>query len=495
MLIAGLDIGTTGCKVTVYGNDGKCFGKTHREYEISRVAGQHELDPETVWRAVCECVREAAEAWPGIRAVGVTSFGESFVLLDGDGCVLMPAMLYTDPRGEEECAMLADLIGARKISSITGMNPQRTYSLPKLMWVREHRPDLFALVARVLLVQDFIVYKLTGIAQIDYSLASRTMAFDIRRLDWSDTMLAVAGMDRSLFSKPVPSGTVAGSVTEECAAALCLGADTLIVSCCHDQVAAAVGAGIFESGMAIDGTGTVECITPLLEAIPSSPLVRQGNYAVVPYAVSGKYVCYAYSFTGGVLLKWYRDNFAKEETSKARVSGSNVYKTLSDAVRPEPTGILVLPHFAGAATPYMDGGSKGGIVGLTLEHTGSDVFKAIMEGVTYEMLLNIEILEEAGIRIDMLRATGGGASSKTWLQIKADILNRPIVSLGNCEAGTVGSVMLTGVASGAFADLRSAGSLIIDEGETFYPDPARRDIYSGLYAKYRLLYGAIRPLV
>lgn len=495
MAIAGLDIGTTGCKITVYGNDGKCLGKVHREYEISRVAGRHELDPETVWLSVCEAIREASLRWSDIEAIGVTSFGESFVLLDDDGTVLMPSILYTDSRGDEECALLAERIGAERIASITGTNPHRTYSLPKLMWIREHHSELFARTARILLIQDFIVYRLTGIAQIDHSLASRTMAFDVRRLEWSTEMLTIAGIDASLLSKPVPSGTAAGTVTVECSARLALGAGTIIVSCCHDQVAAAVGAGIFCAGMAIDGTGTVECITPFLDGIPQSPLLREGNYAVVPYVIDGKYVCYAFSFTGGVLLKWYRDNFAKYETENAKDTGVSVYKILTDLVWPEPTGILVLPHFAGAATPHMDGGSRGAIVGLSLEHTGIDIFKAIMEGVTYEMLLNIEIMEEAGIKIEMLRATGGGSSSKTWLQIKADILNRPIVSLGNCEAGTVGSVMLTGVASGAFADLRSAGSLIIHEGETFYPDPARRDVYAGLYQKYKLMYDAIRPLV
>jgi xylulokinase len=493
--IGGLDIGTTGCKITVYSENGEFLGKSYREYEASRISGEHEIDPGSVWAAVQELISEVTKKIEGIKAIGVTSFGESFALLDENDAVLMPSMLITDPRGESECRLLVEKIGEDRIASITGLNPHVMYSISKLMWIKNNRPQLFEKTRRILLYQDYIVYMLTGVAQIDYSLATRTMAFDINRMMWSDTILQHAGIDKKLFSSLVPSGTRAGVVKPGYAAALGLDPQTLIVTCAHDQVAAAVGAGVFKSGMAIDGTGTVECITPLLDFIPSSPVIRQGHFSIVPYVLKGKYVCYAFSFTGGVLLKWFRDNFAKYESLLAKEDGQDIYAYLDRQVRPGPTGILVLPHFAGAATPYMDSGSKGGIVGLTLENTAIDIYKALMEGVTYEMLLNIEMLEQAGIEISMLRATGGGAKSRIWLQMKADILNRPIMSMGDSEAGAAGSVMLTGICAGVFKDLDSAAERITKAHEIFYPDPGEHLTYDVLYKKYKKLYAAIRPLV
>jgi xylulokinase len=495
MAIGGLDIGTTGCKITIYDEDGKFRFQSYREYQASRILGRHELAPDDVWGAVCGLLAEAAQAVPDIRAIGVTSFGESFVLLDEQDRPLLPAPLYTDPRGASECQALIDRLGAETIAALTGVNPHPMYSLPKLMWLKNHRAATYRRARRVMLFQDYLAYLLTGRAQIDYSLATRTMAFDIRELRWNERLLEAAGIDRSLLSQLVPSGTAAGVVKESLAAALHLRRDTLIVSCCHDQVAAAVGAGVFEPGMAIDGTGTVECITPVLESIPCSAGIRQGSYAIVPHAVAGKYVCYAFTFTGGVLLKWYRDQFARYETMLAKERGQNVYAFLDGRIGEGPTGILVLPHFAGAATPYMDPGSKGAIVGLTLEHSAADLYKALMEGVTYEMLLNIERLRQAGIDIRMLRATGGGAGSKVWLQMKADILNLPIVALDTGEAGAVGSVMLSGVAAGIFPDLESAARLLVLEKAVYHPDPRQHQAYQALYARYRELYAAVRPLV
>ena len=168
---------------------------------------------------------------------------------------------------------------------------------------------------------------------------------------------------------------------------------------------------------------------------------------------------------------------------------------LDQSIPDGPTGILVLPHFAGSATPYMDGGSKGAIIGLTLEHTSADIYKALMEGVSYEMLLNIEMLRKAGVRITKLHATGGGAKSSVWLQLKADVFGLPIVSLGSSEAGTIGSIMLTGLASGAFSSLEEAAGKLIHEEGTYYPDMKKHAEYMVLFEKYRQVYPAVRPLI
>ena len=495
MSIGGLDIGTTGCKMSVYDPDGRFITKVYSEYAASRTAGEHELSADSVWAGVCAVIREVTSRVKDLDSIGITSFGESFVMLDENDDVLAPAMLYTDPRGGVQCAQLVERIGKKDLGDIVGLFPHQMFSLPKLMWIRDNRSDLYKRAKRVLLFQDFIVYRLTGAAQIDYSLASRTMAFDIRKRTWSDTVFEAAGINKNLFAAPVPSGTLAGKIRPLLTAVLGLSPDVLIVSCCHDQVSAAIGAGIFEEGDAIDGTGTVECITPVFNSIPDMNILQEGHFAVVPHAVADKYVSYAFCFTGGALLQWYRNQFARYESAIARQSGQNVYEMLDQSIPMDPTGILVLPHFAGSATPYMDSGSKGAIIGLTIEHTSADIYKALMEGVSYEMLLNIEMLRKAGVKINRLRATGGGAKSIVWLQLKADIFGLPIVSLGSSEAGTIGSIMLAGLASGAFTSLQEAADRLIHEEGTCCPDWKKHTAYMAIFEKYKEVYRAVRPLI
>ena len=492
-LLSGLDIGTTGCKVCVFDPAGNLLGKVYRDYPARRSETAHEIDAGAIWTSVQEALREAAARFPGIAGIGVTSFGETFVALDGNDRPLAPSLLYTDPRGETECARLAQALGARRIAGITGLNPHAMYSLPKLMWLKENRPELYARVRRVMQMGEYVVYMLTGVAQVDYSLAARSMAFDIRALDWSREMLAAAGVDARLFSRPVPTGTPAGKIRPVCAE-LGLSPETVVVSISHDQVAAAVGSGVLDESATVDGAGTVECLTPVFSEWDAGKLAA-GNYCVVPFVTPGRYVTYAFSYTGGALTQWFTERLAGYAAQKAGKSGASVYEVLESGWNGEPTGLMVLPHFAGAATPYMDTGSKGVIAGLTLAHTEAQVYVACMEGVCYEMRLNQERLAAAGIRLSPLRATGGGARSRVWLQMKADVLNLPVTALETGEAGGVGSAMLVGVALGEFADLQEAARTMVRVREVFQPRAAYHGKYEAIYRRYRGLYEAVRPLM
>jgi len=240
MAIGGLDIGTTGCKLTIYDNKGTYIYKAYRDYPSSRGGKEQEIHGEFIWNSVRDVIREAAEYNPDIQGIGVTSFGETFVLLDEKDTPLAPSMLYTDPRGDVECRDLVQKLGEKNIAAITGLKPHCMYSISKLMWMQRHRPDIYGRVSRILLMEDYIIYMLTGITQIDYSIASRTMAFDIRRLCWSTEILEAAGIDEKLLSKTVPTGTPAGYVQDTVAAKLGLKEKTLIVSVSHDQVAVPV---------------------------------------------------------------------------------------------------------------------------------------------------------------------------------------------------------------------------------------------------------------
>lgn len=495
MALGGLDIGSTGCKVTVYDEEGNYLYRTYRDYPVSRKTGEHEVMAEDIWKGVREVLADAGSHYPDLKALGVTSFGESCVLLDEEDRPIRAVLLYTDPRGSEECRELEAALGREKLERITGVAPHSMYSLPKLMWIRKHRPEQFGRAKRILMMEDYIIYMLTGSAVIDYSLATRSMGFDIRALEWSQEVFQAAGIDSGLFSRPVRSGTPAGTVRPEMAKALGLPEGLLLVPAGHDQAAAAVGSGVFKADRAVDMAGTVECITPVFEGIPEDRRIYDGGYAIVPYVIPGNYVTYAFTFSGGALVSWFINNFAKEEKRRAKELGRSVYELLEEGMKDGPTGILVLPHFAGAGTPYMDGGSKGAVVGLTLDHSASDLYRAMMEGVTYEMMLNMECLAEAGIRPQKLRAAGGGAASAVWMQMKADMLNLPIVSLGNAEAGAAGCAMLAGVAAGVYKDLGEAARTMLKEKDTYLPRQEMHEAYQEYYEKYRRLYEASRPLV
>lgn len=498
MKIAGLDIGTTGCKCTVFDEQGRYLNTAYRDYPVRRTVGGHEIDVSVMMDEVYAVIREMAAACPDIAGIGVTSFGETFVMTDEKGTPLHPAMLYTDPRGNEECRELTERLGEKRIAHITGLRPHEMYSISKIMWIKKHQPNIYQTAKHVFLMEDYVVFHLTGKTQIDYSLASRTMAFDIRLLDWSTEVFEAAGIKPELFSACVPAGTVAGSILPETAAKTGLSEQTKIISVSHDQVAAAVGAGAFDKSVAVDGAGTVECLTPIYDRMPDINCMYEGYFSVVPYVLPGTYVAYAFSYTGGALIQWCVEHLAKLEQEQAKRQGISANEFLEKAYADkegEPGGLLVLPHFAGAATPYMDTGSKGAVLGLTTASTVADIYRGCMEGVAYEMYLNYQALQGSGISFEKLNATGGGARSAVWMQIKADVLNLPITALKTVDAGTVGSAMLTGVATGAFQDLKEAAGHMVEETITYEPRPEMHGKYMQVFERYRRVYEAVRPLV
>lgn len=492
MIFGGLDVGTTGCKIALYNQDCELLNTYYNEYNAIHKNGQHEIDFADVKNGVLSLLKTAVAEYK-VDALGVTSFGETFAMLDENDGILATSMLYTDPRGREECAYLCRSFGEDKLTLLTGVKPHPMYSISKIMWHKNNNRDAFQKCKRILLGEDYIVYTLTGVAQIDYSLAARTAAFDIEKKCWIEEMFALAGVDPSLMSTPVSAGTVAGKVTERIKNELGIDYDITVVSGCHDQVAGMIGAGVFDTDQAMDGTGTVECIPVILKEKPTDIKFYEGGYSVVPY-LNDRYACYALSFTGGATLKWFRDNFAELEQQEAQKQGKNVYAELDKAVGNKPTGILVLPHFAGAATPYMDNDSKAAFVGLMLETTKLDLYKALMEGTSYEMLLNFNTMKALTGAIKEIRATGGGATSDVWLQIKADILNTTITALSCKEVGAAGTAALTGVAVGGLEKLESTVSKMVTVRKMFTPDKENSMIYADLYKKYANLYSAIKGL-
>lgn len=477
VLVGGLDIGTSGCKLVLYDESGSFVRDAYAAYDVARTGGMHEMDAKEIFQAVKKVIK-AADC-RNAAAIAVTSFGETFTMLDKNDEPCAPSMLYTDPRGKEQCERLINRFGAAELAFRTGAKPHEMYSLPKMMWIKETMPEAFAQAEKILLMQDYIVYKLSGIRQIDFSLAARTICFDIENKCWDKELLAFAGIDETLLSTPVPTGSAAGKIKAALAKELGVSEDTVIVSGAHDQIAAMCGANISANEQVMDGTGTVECVPVLFENIPKDYELYAMGYSLAPHP-NGGYACYVLSYTGGATLKWFRDHFSDKS-----------YAELDQTVGEKPTDLLIMPHFAGAATPYMDTNSKAAVFGLTFEHTKSDLYKALMEGTAYEIALNLAVLAKRGLCAKSVTATGGGARSDVWLQIKADVLGLPVTALDGKEIGGAGTAVMAGRAVGVYGQ----NTILAKPRKTFYPDEKRHEYYLRQLKKYQKIYHAAREVM
>ena len=329
---------------------------------------------------------------------------------------------------------------------------------------------------------------MTGERAIDYALASRTGAFHIGKLTFDEDFLNELGVPVSLFSTPMPTGSIVGMIKKRVAKDLGLSEHCMLVLGSHDQICAALGAGVVKEGDAVDGMGTVECITTVFSKKPSDCTMGEQGYPCVPYAVKGLYCTYMFNYSNGSLVSWFKD----ELLHGYRGNEENFFSYIEKDMKRAPTGILTLPYFGGAATPYQNIHAKGAILNLTLRATDRDVYRSVMEGTAMEMRLNLETASAYGIKVTGATATGGGANSGLWLQAKADIENIPFRTLRSSEGGLCGCAMLQSVAMGQFADLEEAAKLFVQYREEFFPDADVHAAYEEQYSKYKKLYQTLK---
>ncbi len=496
MCLLGLDIGTSGCKATAIDSDGNVLASAYQDYAlVSPQPGWQEIDPELIWQSVKTVISKTANNLDEeIQAIGASSFGEAVVAVDRSGRSLGNSMMYIDQRGLEEADYLCSQLGNDKVLSITGTYVQPMYSICKILWMKRHRPQIDQQTWKYLLIADFILFKLGASPATDYSLAARTMAFDIVKKDWSSEILDCAGIDRNKFADPVQSGTIIGSVSPAIAVELGLSGQIRLVAGGHDQPCAALGAGAVKPGQAVDGLGTTECITPVF----SKPILDSGMadnfFASVPHVLPGLYVTYAFTFTSGSVLKWYRNNWGQAYQERAKALGVNALDLMIDDAAPGLSPVMVLPHFAGAATPYMDNDAKGAIVGLTIDTRPEEIIKGILEGITFEIMINVERLERAGVTVNELMAVGGLSRSPALLQLKSSMMGKRIHTLNVSEAGTLGVAILAGTACGVFSSTDEAVRRLVKTKDTFTPDPDLHESYLERFETYKKLYPAIRQV-
>jgi xylulokinase len=497
MSLLGLDIGITGCKAVAFSLTGEMLAQAYREYPLYQPhPGWMELDPDEVWDAVRDVIRHVTQAIPGdpVRALSVSTHGESVVPLDAGGRHLCRFITALDTRAAEQTEWWGEQLGKDRLFQVTGMPLHPMYTVNKLMWLRQNQPDIFAGARRFLCMQDFVFYKLGLDPAMDYSLATRTMAFDVNHLGWSDEILSLADLAVEQLSRPLPSGSMLGQVKPSIADELGLAPGAVGVTGGHDQPSGALGCGAIGEGIAMDSTGTVECVAVASPKLVLDAKLLESNLPVAPHTVPGMYLVLGYSSTGGALLRWFRDNFAAAEQQEAAQTGGDVYELILEQATEGPSPVLILPHFFGSGTPWMDPDSKGAILGLDMSTTRGHVIKGILDSVTYETKLSVDVMEKAGIAVRELRAIGGGAKSPRWLQTKADIFGKPVMAMDVSEAACLGVAILAGVAIQAFSSIEEGVAHMVKVRRVHEPDMDNHQRYMNQAQRFAQIYPTLAQL-
>lgn len=494
MSLLGIDVGTTGCKAAAFSDDGRCLASAYREYPTSYPQpGWAELDSRAVWGKVTEVIAEVAArtARDPVTALCASSMGEAFVPVSAEREILGDSILFSDTRGRQYIDRLLEVMSQEEFYAINPNILGPNYSLPKLLWLKENKPDLFARAEHFVLWGDMVGFMLGGEHVTSHVLANRTLLFDLRREDWSDRLLAWSGIDRAKLGRCVPAGTVVGTVADRMADELGLRRGVQIVVGGHDQCCNSLGAGIHRAGSAVCGIGSFECITPTYDRIPESgPMLRSG-LNIEHHLLPGLYVSFIYN-QGGMLVKWFRDTFASAERERA---GRDIYAVLDAEMPVEPTDLLVLPYFETSGPPKFVADAAGAILGLRTRTTRGEILKAIMECETLYFAEGMQALAQLGIDTSEFIATGGGARSDQWLQIKADVFGVPFVRPRITEASVLGAAILAGISTGVFASPAEGVGCFVARERVFEPDAGRHQVYREKLEWYKQLLPTLHPLL
>lgn len=472
--VLSIDVGTTGCKVIAFDFKGAEAAKAYNEYPTYiDEYGKSELDAELVWEKVSESVRKVCSADIRVSAVSVSSLGEAAVLLDSEGNVLGNSILYNDSRGAKEMGEIADPKMREAISETTGQPVSHLHTLWKLLWIRKHQPEVYAKIKKITFFADFIVFRLCKAHMTDYSLAARSMMFDIHGLCWSREITALTGLSPDVLPKAVPAGTLAGEVSEETARELHIDKGAKVVIGGHDQPCGTLGAACFAPGQIVNAGGTIECITAVVEELDIAERLMKKGYSIEPHVVQGKYMIMGVSVTGGALLKWFRRTFLPDGKEFFEPYASP-YEYMNAHIERKPGKLLLLPYFCGTGTPDYDSEACGAIYGLRLSTTKEEIYKACMEGLCFELKKNLEIMRQCGMEFHTACTIGGGSYSRCWSQIKADIWGVPVYTIEENEAVAAGLAALGAAALGWYGSPEQAAGQFVRFKDCYRADEVYR---------------------
>lgn len=496
----GIDAGTTSLKAALFDLDGRMLALAREEYSLDSPAPTViEIDAEIYWRACCSAVqaviRTGRVAAEDIVGLAISSQGETLIPVDATGRPLRRAIVWMDGRAVAEAEALKARFDVDEAYHITGQ-PEITPVWPaaKLLWLKRHEPQVFAQAARFLLVEDFLMYRLAGQFVTDFSVHSTSMLVDMHRKDWWGPMLDFIGLSAGRLPRLAEPGTVVGPVASAAAQATGLSTRTLVVTGAMDQMLGAMGGGNIAPGVVTETTGGALVILVTTSAPHFDPARRVPCYY---HARPDTYCIQPYGQTGGMALRWFRDQFYPLETQVAANAGLDPYDLLTAAaarVAPGCDGLVMLPHLEGAFTPEMNQAARAVFFGATLSHTRAHFTRAVLEAVAYMLKRNLDLVEGLGVTANEIRSLGGGARSDLWLQIKADVLQKPVLTVEAEESACLGAALLAATATGCLPSLEAGVARMVRVRKTYLPDPTRRAAYARGYARYVELYDRLEPM-
>jgi xylulokinase len=497
MSLLSIDIGSSRCKATLFSVAGDVLARHGQAYSPDFPQPSHaEMDPEQFWQAACHVSRTLTKASSNdsVQAVCFSSHGETFIPIGAGGEPVGPAILNIDNRASNESEWLGQKIDRKHLFQITGQITHPMYPVPKILWLRSHRPVIFHATKRFSSVTDYLLTRLGLPPYIDYSLASRFLAFDVRQRRWSDEILSLADLKENSLPIPVPAGTVAGRLTTEAANLLGLPTGVSVIVGGHDQVCGALGVGVIGTGRVSDSMGTYECI------VAASDLPQLGKEALRAclnsycHVVPEKFITLAY-FPAGIMVQWFHELLRCGSSEAKRDSEvENAYAQLELLAPAGPSGLLVTPHLIGSCNPDFNPRARAAISGLTAHSDRGHIYKGILEGLACELSQMTEILATAAGDFRDIYATGGGTRSALGLRLRAALTGRRIHLMQCQEAVCLGGAILAGVATGMYRNIPDAVAQMVQEVAVIEPDHRLASEYASQMKDYRLLYAALAHL-
>jgi xylulokinase len=498
--LVGVDVGTTNTKAVLYDPAaGRVLGVASRPTRALHPRPElTEYDPAEVWSSVVECIREVtAGRAADVRAVSATSMAEAGVPIDRAGQYLYPIISWLDNRSAPQSERWREWLGPLDAFRITGQTIQAKFSLNKLMWLRENEPAVVERLHKWLCMEDFVLYKLSGVAATDHSLASRTFALDQRTLDWSPTMLGLAGFSAGVFPTAHPSGTAIGEVTRAAAGETGLPVGAVVATGGHDHLCGSLAAGVVGPGALLDSMGTAESGLLLGDRFDPDPRLLQGGYCHYAHVIPGEYVT-LFGLLGGGMLEWLVQRLwaGASRSAEARASCFDEALALAADSPPGASGLLWLPHLGGGISRQPDERPRAALVGLTTRHDRGDLVRALLESLSYWLREKLEALAEHAPIGQVITAIGGGTRSELWMQVKADVTGREVHVPRVPESTALGAALLAGVGAATFASAVEAAASVDRPTRVYVPDPDRSARYERLYARqYRQLYPRLAALL
>ena len=493
--LIGLDVGTTGAKAVLINSTGRVLGEATREYPLSTPRPNwSEQDPADWHVASVGAIRDVlagAEIDPRhVVALGLTGQMHGATLLDADGAPLRPAILWNDQRTAAQCDEITRRVGAERVMRLTG-NPVLTgFTAPKVLWVREHEPEIYSRIASLLLPKDYVRFCLTGARFSDVTDASGASLFDVAQRRWSDEMLEPAGVRREWLPEVTESPVVSARLSADGGRATGLLAGIPVVAGAGDQAAQAIGAGILSEGAVSVTIGTSGVVFAACDEYRVEP---HGKLHAFCHAAPGKWHLMGVMLSAGGSLRWYRDCLCAAEQAEAAAANIDAYERILAPASAAPAGcegLLFLPYLTGERTPHADPDARGAFVGLTLRHTKAHLTRAVLEGVAFGLRDSLELMRGLGTRIESLRVSGGGARSALWRQILADVFDHALETPSPNQGAAFGAALLAGVGARVFESVEAACRRAVRATPAATPG---RDAatYARVYERFCALYPAL----